>query len=332
MALIKKDPPAKEEVKTEDIASENAVQEKVETPKATITLTPEELKALIQEEVRKAQPIVEETKTAVESKKEKEPIKKIVNTDNIPELDNFEYKSRRYEIISGTKAHSYGIRNRSNSTSRLQYIHPDTKQPFSLRLTSNQPSFFEENQPKEKGSCRIRYINFKDGKLFVPASDVMLQQFLAIHPDNGVVFREIDEQKEAAKEIEIMDLRFKAQSLVRSLDIAKQTAVARILCDDYSDTWTSGVMRMNLFAKVEASAKPLDIINLCENEDLLIESLAKTALKRGFLNYANYRFTDERGQLILEVGRNDNEWKAITRYLLSNEGNDLRNHLEDKMF
>ena len=160
----------------------------------------------------------------------------------------------------------------------------------------------------------------------------MLQQFLAIHPDNGIVFREIDEQKEAAKEIEIMDLRFKAQSLVRSLDIAKQTAVARILCDDYSDTWTSGVMRMNLFAKVEASAKPLDIINLCENEDLLIESLAKTALKRGFLNYANYRFTDERGQLILEVGRNDNEWKAITRYLLSNEGNDLRNHLEDKMF
>ena len=62
MALIKKDPPAKEEVKTEDIASENAVQEKVETTKATITLTPKELKALIQEEVRKSQPIVEERK------------------------------------------------------------------------------------------------------------------------------------------------------------------------------------------------------------------------------------------------------------------------------
>ena len=165
MALIKKDSPAEKEVKTEDVASENASQEKVETQKATITLTPEELTALIQAEVRKAQHIVEEPKTAVESKKEKEPIKKIVNTDNIPELDNFEYKSRRYEIISGTKAHSYGVRNRSNSTSRLQYIHPDTKQPFSLRLTSNQPSFFEENQPKEKGSCRIRYNNFPSLKL-----------------------------------------------------------------------------------------------------------------------------------------------------------------------
>lgn len=33
MALIKKDPPAKEEVKTEEIASENAIQEKVETQK-----------------------------------------------------------------------------------------------------------------------------------------------------------------------------------------------------------------------------------------------------------------------------------------------------------
>jgi len=65
MALIKKDSPAEKEVKTEDIASENAIQEKVETQKATITLTPEELKALIQEEVRKAQPIVEEQKTAV---------------------------------------------------------------------------------------------------------------------------------------------------------------------------------------------------------------------------------------------------------------------------
>ena len=44
MALIKKDSPAEKEVKTEDIASENAIQEKVETQKATITLTPEELK------------------------------------------------------------------------------------------------------------------------------------------------------------------------------------------------------------------------------------------------------------------------------------------------
>jgi tripartite-type tricarboxylate transporter receptor subunit TctC len=65
MALIKKDPPAKEEVKKEDVVSENATQEQVENSKTTITMTPEELKALIQEEVRKAQPIVEEPKTAV---------------------------------------------------------------------------------------------------------------------------------------------------------------------------------------------------------------------------------------------------------------------------
>lgn len=329
MALIKKDPPAKEEVKKEDVASENAVQEKVETPKATISLTPEELTALIQAEVRKATPIVAETKSKPE---QVQVIKKITNTDDIPEVDGFEYKQRNYEIIGGTKASSYGVRNRSSKGSVLQYINPVTKQPLSLRLCSNQPSFFEETQPKEKGSCRVRYINFKDGRLNVPASDIMLQQFLHIHPDKDVIFREVDEQKDAVKEIEIMDLRFKAQSLIRNLDLAKQSAVARILCDDYSDSWTSGIMRMNLFSKVEKSSKPFDIIALCENEDLLIESLAKTAVKRGFLKYSNYRFTDEKGQLILEVGRNDNEWTTITSYLISNEGNDLRNYLEDSMY
>ena len=330
MALIKNESPKEDSKKPKDEGVKETTQVD-ETTKQVITLTPEELKALIQEEVRKAQPIVSEEKKS-DQKAEAEPIKKIVNTDNIPELDNFEYKSRRYEIIGGTKAYSHGIRNRSSKNSKLQYIHPITKQPFSLRLTSNQPSFFEENQPKEKGSCVVRYINFKDGKLFVPASDVMLQQFLAIHPDNGIVFREIDAQKEAAKELEIQDLRFKAQQLVRNLGVPEQTAVARILCDNFSDAWGSAELRMNLYAKVESSAKPMDIIALCENKDLLIESLAKTAVKRGFLNYANYRFSDERGQLILEVGRNDNEWTAITRFLLSNAGNDLRNHLEEQMF
>jgi len=70
-------------------------------------------------------------KTEVASKPIEQFIK-IENTDDIPELEGFEYKNRRYEVLSGSNPNSCGIRNRSKKGSPLQYIHPVTKQAFSL--------------------------------------------------------------------------------------------------------------------------------------------------------------------------------------------------------
>lgn len=313
-----------EEVKTDqNLASQETKQES-----ETITLSMDQLDALLEKKLTEKQ---QSQKTEVASKPIEQFIK-IENTDDIPELEGFEYKNRRYEVISEFNPNSCGIRNRSKKGSPLQYIHPVTKQAFSLRLTSNQSSFFEEKQSKEKGSVSLRYINIKDNVLFVPATDAALQKFLHIHPDKNKVFKEIDEIADAQKELDLADLRFKAESLIRNLELPKQDAVARMICNGYSDEWDSAIMRNNLFSEVRKHAKPKYIIELCENENLLLQGLAKTAKNRGYINYSNYRFTDENGVFLLEVSRNENEWIAFASYLASNEGNKTRIYLEDKIY
>lgn len=299
-----------------------------EQPK--ITLTPQELSDLIDQKVANAlskQPKVEEKKS-----KEPEQFQKISINDDIPELENFEFKNRVYEIIGAGKTHSHGIRNRSKGQSLLMYNHPVTKESFSLRFSSNQTSFFEEKQSKEKGSVKIRYINVKDNLLFVPATDVRLQQFLHIHPDKGIVFREVDKTADAKKNSEKLDLSFKAESLVRGLEFAHQDALARMICDNYQEEASSAIILHDLFQKVRTHTNPELVIRLAEDEDLLIQGIAKVAVKRGYLSYVDYRFKDKDGVVILDVGRNQNEWKAIAEYLKSNEGAKLRDFLEEKLY
>ena len=340
MALIKDKPEkvnsdidVKEEI-LENNTKNNTIDVVGEQPKATINLTPEELDALFERKFQEREKAKEDnsTKQEVSTPAVEEQAVKLVNTDNIPELENFEYKDRRYELIGEAKSASFTLRSRGDKRQSLQYINPVTKQPFSLRLTSNQASFFEEKQPKEPGSCKIRYINIVDGRLFVPASDIMLQQFLHITPQRDVVFREVDSNKDAKKQLDILELRFKASTLARALDLPKQTAIARLICDDFSEQWGSSEVRYALFRKIDAHQKPQEIIMYCEDESLLIQSLAKTAVRRGYLTYNNYRFSDESGNLVLEVNRSENEYKQIGDYLLSNEGNKLRTHLESQMF
>jgi hypothetical protein len=318
-----------ENQKVEEVkADQNLASQEKKEESGTITLSMEQLDALLEKKLAEKQ---QSQKTEVASKPIEQFIK-IENTDDIPELESFEYKNRRYEVLSGSNPNSCGIRNRSKKGSPLQYIHPVTKQAFSLRLTSNQSSFFEEKQSKEKGSVALRYINIKDNVLFVPATDAALQKFLHIHPDKNKVFKEIDEIADAQKELDLADLRFKAESLIRNLELPKQDAVARMICNGYSDEWDSAIMRNNLFSEVRKHAKPKYIIELCENENLLLQGLAKTAKNRVYINYSNYRFTDENGVFLLEVSRNENEWIAFASYLASNEGAKTRMYLEDKIY
>lgn len=318
------------EVKESEIVTEEV--QKNEAPQTpTVTLTIDELNALMDKKIQEAKESFVAEQPKVEEKK-KEEFVTLTNTDDIPELDGFEYKNRRYEVLLNTKSVSQGIRNRSKKGSPLQYIHPVTKQPYSLRLSSNQASFFEEKQSKEPGSVKLRYINIIDQVLFVPASDIMLQKFLHIHPDKGIVFRELDEVANAIEKTEKLDLSFKAENLVRALDFSAQDALARIICPSYKDGADSAIIKNDLFVTVRNHANPALVIKYAEDENLLVKGLAKTAVSRGYLRYADYRFIDDNNVVVLEVGRNQDEWNAIAEYLQTNAGNKLREELNSKLY
>lgn len=298
-----------------------------------ILLSPEELnekvKQMVAEQLGSLQPTPQ---PQVQQKVEYQEIKKIENKDDIPELVGFIPKNRRYEIVNGTKTVSHGIRTRSKKASPLLYVHPVTGESHLLRLTENHPSFFEHLQFKEPGANRLRFVKFVDGVLFVPSTDLQLQKFLHIHPDKGLVFREIDAEQDAKKELDAYELKFKAQELVRGLDFPSQDALSRSVCKGYSSTLTPSEIKRLLFIEVDKASDHKHIISLCENKTLLIQGLAKLAVENGLMKFEDYRFVDDKGILILDVGRNRNEWEAIGEYLTSNQGDSLRSHLEKTLY
>jgi hypothetical protein len=308
---------------------ETKVEEKVNEPQISITAS--ELEALLDKKLNEKLQSIQPTAQA-ERPIEKYAIretKKIDNNDEIPELENFEVKDRYYNLMDNATPASYYIANRHQKNSPLQFLNKQTNTLHALRYATNQVSFFVDKQSKEDGSVVLGYIPMENGMLFVPKENPTLQKFLAIHPHKDIKFREINHDEENKSKLQDLDLTFKAQTLVRNLDYIEQDAIARLVCSNYEDNWKPDRVKAELFAKIPEN--PKKYIEYAEDKTLALKGVAKTANSRGYISYGGYRFKDENGEVFLEVGRNENEWEAIATYLLSNEGNQLREYLEDKI-
>jgi len=241
------------------------------------------------------------------------------NFDDIPGLEDFEVKDRMYVLCNNFKPLSRGIRNRSKPNSALTYLNPATKTTHSLRFSVNQTSFFED---KQKGDVVITPIEVKNGMLKTNKNEIPLQKFLAIHPDNkangGSIFEEYDPAKEASIEIEKEDRLFEAQSLVRSISPIKQDAVARLMCSDYKEEWVPAELKRSLYSAVAKS--PAKFLQLANQPSLEVKGVAKTAMYRGVISYSNYKWLNERKEVLVEVSRNQDEYDAIAEYLMSGKG------------
>ena len=295
--------------------------EKEEEKEPTIPLS--QVSDLVAKEVAKALANLpnQQPEKAVEAPKEiyKSLSTKEENFDNIPGLEDFEVKDRIYVLCNDFKPLSRGIRNRSKPNSPLTYLNPVTKNTHPLRFSVNQTSFFED---KQKGDVVVSPIEVKNGMLKTRKTEIPLQKFLAIHPDNnangGSVFEEYDPAKEANVEIEKEDKLFEAQTLVRSISPLKQDAVARLMCSDYDEKWVPAELKRSLYSAVAKS--PEKFLKLANQPSLEVKGVAKTAAYRGIISYSNYKWLNENKEVLAEVSRNQDEYDAIAEYLMSGKG------------
>jgi hypothetical protein len=76
-----------------------------------------------------------------------------------------------------------------------------------LRYARNQKSPFEDEQD---GNAILEPIIFEDGFLHVPRTNPVLQEFLHYHPMNGLHFEEINNEKDAQEDVEVLNLEVDA--------------------------------------------------------------------------------------------------------------------------
>jgi len=292
------------------------VDEKTTTEEPKIVMTPSEIEALLEKKLEeklqntsKPEPVQEKVITQIKN----------TNTDDIPELRNFVPKERIYVLTNGTKPISHGLQTRHKPGSPLQYINPETQEVHALFYSLTETSFFKD---KHKGDARVEHVHFKDGMLKTYEQDIKLQKFLAIHPGNkamgGTLFEEYNPSKEAETTLEQEELLFKAMEVSRSISFVKLDAVARLLCSDYKETWEPAEVKKAVY--LEVKKQPTNFLKLANDPVLEMKGIAKTAVDRGLITYKNYRFLNDKGEVICEVSRNQDEYDAICEYFLTGNG------------
>mgnify|MGYP000577567747 CR=1 FL=1 len=115
-----------------------------------------------------------------------------------------------YRIINGSPL-SYTLASRTHARFPLMWYDEAKNQNRVLRYAVNQKSPFEDEQD---GNAILEPIVFEDGLLHVPKNNPVLQKLLHYHPFNGKIFIEIDNEKDAAAEVQ--DLNIEVDALVEA--------------------------------------------------------------------------------------------------------------------
>lgn len=284
-----------------------------------ISMTPSELDAYLDRKLEEKLKAV--TPQASQAKVDSPAVTQIKNElfDDLPEIRNFKQKERIYVLCDGSKPRSWGIPTRHKDASPLQYINKETGETFALFYSATQTSFFKE---KHKGDSKVEHVTMIDGMLKTYETDIKLQKFLAINPHNrsngGAMFEEYNPSAKAEITIDAFELETKARNIAIDLPLLKADAIARLLCVDYKETWTSAEVKKALFE--QAIKSPKSFIDLANDKSLEMKGVAKTALHRSILIYKNYKWFNEAQEVLCEVARNQDEYDAIVEFFMSGEG------------
>ena len=172
----------------------------------------------------------------------------------------------------------------SRNSRRFPLLHFDETEGVNkpLRYEPNQRSPFEEEQD---GNAILEPIVFEDGVLFVPKQNQVLQKFLYLHPQNGSIFEEVDSARDAADELEIVELELEAQIVAKNLNLEKLLSVSRILLGTGVDKMSTTEIKRDIL--LYAKQEPQDFIETLNDPMLELQDTVYKFFDAGYLAFRN---------------------------------------------
>ena len=82
--------------------------------------------------------------------------------------------------------------------------------------------------------------------LRVPRQNQILQEFLKLHPGNGNVFYEVNNEKDASKDMEVMNFELEAQIAARDLSLSKLESISRVVLGMRADKMTTAELKRDI--------------------------------------------------------------------------------------
>ena len=243
--------------------------------------------------------------------------------------DTWEYKDRNYYLTSGKEPLTFTIPARHTIRYPLVWFDPELGYERELRYATNQKSVFVDEQ---EGPATLKHVVFEDGNLHVPKSKRNLQEFLAIHPFNNVLFKELDNQAIATDQLEDLELEITAMNAAKEIEVDQAEAILRVEVGSRVTSMSSKEIRRDLL--LLAKRNPRLFINLANDDNVVLRNFAIVATENNIINLASDQRTfkwGSNGSKLMTVPFDENPYSAMAAWFKTDEGLEVYKSIEKRL-
>lgn len=238
-------------------------------------------------------------------------------------------KDRTYRLKGKTAPIVFILNSRNSRRKPLLYF--DGERNRALRYSTNQQSPFEDEQDS---NAILEPVAFEDGMLFVPKRNPVLQEFLSLHPGNGTIFEEVDNERDASQDMEVLDAQLEAQVAARDLTVEMLETIGRIALSLNVDKMSSAELKRDV--RLYARNNPVDFLDTLNDPMLKLQSLASNCLSEGLLKLKNkgkdiYFNLPSNKKKLLSIPFGDSPVHVLASFFQTDDGIELMSMLENKL-
>jgi len=243
----------------------------------------------------------------------------------LPTKNTWEIKDRVYRLVRNQSPLSYTIR-----TSGIYYFDEEKGYERELKYCENQKTCFIDEM---KGDQRLAHVIFRNGVLVVPKNKVTLQKLLSLyHPQIDKLFFEEQPAKQAASEIDILELEIEALTTARDLDIDMIEAVLRVEKGSEVSKMSSKELKRDLL--LYAKKNPQLFLDLVNDENVVLRNFGIRATEMGILKLSSDQRTFKWGsndRKLMNVPFDEHPYSALASWFKTDEGMEVFSNIEKRL-
>ncbi len=268
--------------------------------------------------------IEEETIEVVNEFKEVEIPEPKARERKVPS-NEWEIKDRVYLLKNDKKPLS-----RSIKATGIYYFDKEKGYERELKYCQNQNTPFVDEM---KGDQRLEHIVFRSGSLYVEKEKVTLQKLLSLyHPHKDNIYEEYKPAKEAADEIEVLDLQVDALIAARNIDIDMAEAIMRVEKGSEVSRLSSKELKRDLL--VFASNNPKLFLELADDENVMLRNFGIKAVENGILRLSSDQrnfLWGSNGRKVMTIPFDEHPYTALAHWFKTDEGMEIYTNIEKRL-
>ena len=234
-----------------------------------------------------------------------------------------------YKLTKDAAPLAYMLPTRNTKRFPILHFNEETGVNRPLRYAKNQKTIFEDEQDD---NVLLEPIIFEDGFLTVKRTNPLLQDFLALHPLNGKQFVEVNKEKDAKEQVEILAKEVDALIEARQLTTEQAETIGRILFGDKIVKMTTAEVKRDLL--VFARNEPSEFLEVISDPLLKLQARVQEFLDKHLIVFKGKKQRDihfntkSNKERFLVVPYGENPLYIIASYFKSDEGIESLKYLE----